>query len=289
MSIRGPIARSAGALLGGLAAWQGFAEMKRVALERSVKKRVLMDNSGKKIGETFFAGSTDDTISEVLQTGDLVFFNRPCLSMRPCGSAVCVVTKTVSDSAFDHVGIIYVRNDFKPMLVEKTFSSGVRMRPWDERLARSTAGEVIVRPLRCRRTPEMMDRVTQVIEEETAEAQQSMVRDVAGSFATLALLARRWMESSERNSGRSSRRSSRRKVVRGEAGGNVGREELERGSVENGSAALVCRLLEEMNALPKKGEKGHVDCTKLCPEDLLRVELKRGSMLREPIYVRTLV
>ena len=65
--------------------------------------------------------------------------------------------------------------------------------------------------------------------------------------------------------------------------------ELERGSVENGSAALVCRLLEEMNALPKKGEKGHVDCTKLCPEDLLRVELKRGSMLREPIYVRTLV
>ena len=69
----------------------------------------------------------------------------------------------------------------------------------------------------------------------------------------------------------------------------MGREELERGSVENGSAALVCRLLEEMNALPKKGEKGHVDCTKLCPEDLLRVELKRGSMLREPIYVRTLV
>jgi hypothetical protein len=261
--------------------------MKRVAQERLVKKRVLMDNSGKRIGETFFAGSTDDTISEILQTGDLVFFNRPCLAMRPCGSAVCAVTKTASASAFDHVGIIYVRKDFKPMLVEKTFSNGVKMRPWDERLARSTAGEIIVRPLRCRRTPEMMDRVTRVIEEETAAvAQQSVGSDVTGSLASLALLARRWNDGEARNS--SSRRS-RRKVGGGGGGAGAGVGKSGRGSVENGSAELVGRLLEEMDALPKKGEKGHVEADALCPEDFLRVDFKRGAMLRDPIYVRTLV
>ena len=198
MSIYGSLTRGSGAILGGIISWQGFAELKRIANQRSIKKRVLADKNGKKIGETFSAGSTEDTINEALQTGDIVFFNRPCLSMRPCGSALCTATKSITNSTFDHVGMIFLRKDFKPMLIEKTFS-GIKMRPWDERLSRSMAVEVIIHPLRCRRTPEMIERITHVIQETTSESCGG--DGVISAIKSLSLLAKRWKEGEKKKKG----------------------------------------------------------------------------------------
>ena len=301
MSWKGPLARTAGALAGGLLSWQGFAELKRTVHERSIKKRVIADRDGRKIRETFFAGSTDDTISETLQTGDVVFFNRPCLSMRPCGSALCASTKSISNSAFDHVGMIYVRKDFKPMLIENTFS-GIKIRPWDERLSRSQAGEIIVHPLRYRRTPELMERMTRVVEAAAAAAKEDGGDGVVGSLASLALLAQRWSVNKRTDTTTSAHRERNRKKQGGNSGSSsdsdgavpAGNEDVLVGtdlhsSVANGSAALVCCLLSEMGALAKEGERGYVPTTTVCPEDLLHMQLKKGAKLRDPIYVRTVI
>lgn len=273
--------------MGGLISWQAFAEIKRSVHEKSVSKRVIADKQGRKLRETFFAGSTDDTISETLQTGDIVFFNRPCLSMRPCGSLLCASTKKISNSAFDHVGMIYVRKDLKPMLVEKTFS-GVKIRAWDERLSRSQAGEIIVRPLRCRRTPEIIERVTRVIEN-TSNDNHYGGNGITSSLQSLVLLAQEW-------------------AIRNESGGivpvrartkNIGAavdvdHDFAIGtdihsSVANGSAALVSHLLIEMGVLAKEGERGYISPSSICPEDLLHINMQKGAKLRDPIYVRTVV
>jgi hypothetical protein len=287
MSWQGSLTRASGALLGGLISWQGFAELKRAAHEKSVKKRVLADSQGRKIGETFSAGSTEDTINETLQTGDLVFFNRPCVGMRPCGSALCAATKYVSNSSFDHVGMIYVRRDFKPMLVEKTFS-GIKVRPWDERLSRSRAGEVIIHPLRCRRTPEIIERVTRTIEETTSDDCGS--DGVVNALASLSLLAKRWSSSSNTNDKR--RQLKARHAAAAENYDGTEQQHSPKkvqSSVSNGSAALVNRLLQEMGALAKEGDPGQLSSIDICPEDLLHANMKHGAKLREPIYVRTYV
>jgi hypothetical protein len=276
MSLKGSLTRASGACLGGLIGWQGFAELKRGAHEKSISKRVIADSQGRKLRETFFAGSTDDTISEALQTGDIVFFNRPCLSMRPCGSMLCAATKSRSNSSFDHVGMIYVRKDLKPMLVEKTFS-GTKIRAWDERLSRSQAGEIIIHPLRCRRTPELIERVTRTIEEASDDHYGG--NGVSHAFKSLVLLATRQQGMHIA------------KDVDGHATSTedacVGTE-IHR-SVANGSAALVHRLLSDMGVLAKEGERGYISPSKICPEDLLHVNMNKGAKLRDPIYVRTVV
>ena len=297
MSIYGSLTRGSGAILGGIISWQGFAELKRIANQRSIKKRVLADKNGKKIGETFSAGSTEDTINEALQTGDIVFFNRPCLSMRPCGSALCTATKSITNSTFDHVGMIFLRKDFKPMLIEKTFS-GIKMRPWDERLSRSMAVEVIIHPLRCRRTPEMIERITHVIQETTSESCGG--DGVISAIKSLSLLAKRWKEGEKKKKGSKLEKGS--KVKKGsKLKEKVEVVEVENGvetyvgtnihtSVANGSAALVYQLLQELGSLPKKGERGFVELpSTICPEDLLHLNMNKGHRLRDPIYVRTYV
>ena len=298
MSIYGSLTRGSGAILGGIISWQGFAELKRIANQRSIKKRVLADKNGKKIGETFSAGSTEDTINEALQTGDIVFFNRPCLSMRPCGSALCTATKSITNSTFDHVGMIFLRKDFKPMLIEKTFS-GIKMRPWDERLSRSMAVEVIIHPLRCRRTPEMIERITHVIQETTSESCGG--DGVISAIKSLSLLAKRWKEGEKKKKGSKLEKGSKIKK------GSKLKEKIEvveveedgvetyvgtniHTSVANGSAALVYQLLQELGSLPKKGERGFVELpSTICPEDLLHLNMNKGHRLRDPIYVRTYV
>ena len=290
MSIYGSLTRGSGAILGGIISWQGFAELKRIANQRSIKKRVLADKNGKKIGETFSAGSTEDTINEALQTGDIVFFNRPCLSMRPCGSALCTATKSITNSTFDHVGMIFLRKDFKPMLIEKTFS-GIKMRPWDERLSRSMAVEVIIHPLRCRRTPEMIERITHVIQETTSESCGG--DGVISAIKSLSLLAKRWKEGEKKKKGSKLEKESKlkeKKEIEVEGGVETYVGTNIHTSVANGSAALVYQLLQELGSLPKKGERGFVELpSTICPEDLLHLNMNKGHRLRDPIYVRTYV
>ena len=293
-----PAARYVVPAVFGLVSWQGMVALKRSAHEKSVKQRVIADRQGRKIRETFTAGSTEDTISESLQTGDLVFFNRPCFVMQPCGSALCAATKMASpnERKFDHMGMIIVGKDYKPMLVEHTFS-GTKLRPWDERLSRSLAGEVIIRPLRMRRTTESMDRLREIVET-TVEQDSPLKGGVLEAMASLSLLFSRY-----------------------QAGGRLNRTELSDGNLQdyqqreinlgdpqpskaahrnhasraglspscNPSAALVGSLLQELGVMAKEGEKGYIRPGNLCPEDFLNMRFLNNAKLRDPIFVRQLV
>ena len=93
--------------------------------------------------------------AHALQTGDLVLFNRPCEKMALFPQALCRAAKLASGSHFDHVGMVVVRGGV-PHLLEANLGGGVTLRPWAERLARTTATEVAVRPLHAPRSPAMV-------------------------------------------------------------------------------------------------------------------------------------
>ena len=45
-------------------------------------------------------------LPKALDSGDIVLFNRRCLSMRPLAASVCGVAKLFSNSKWDHVGVV---------------------------------------------------------------------------------------------------------------------------------------------------------------------------------------
>ena len=284
----------------GFVSWQGLVALKRTAHERSVKQRVIADRQGRKIRETFTAGSTEDTISESLQTGDLVFFNRPCFVMRPCGSALCAATKLASpnERRFDHVGMIVVGKDYKPMLVEQTYS-GTKLRPWDERLSRSLAGEVVVRPLRMRRTKEAMDRLARIVETMVDGGEGGDSGSGGGAveaMRSLQLLFSRY-QTGGRLDTKNERMTGEAEMKKTESMAEAQTESMAeahmlRKSISqscNSSAALVGSLLQELSVMANEGERGYIRPGNLCPEDFLNIRYLNNAKLRDPIFVRQLV
>ena len=75
--------------------------------------------------------------------------------MNPCGAAACVGTKLASAKSkmidYDHCGVIIVRKDGTPHILEANYSSGVVLRPYDQRIIRSMADTIIVRPIHLER------------------------------------------------------------------------------------------------------------------------------------------
>ena len=204
--------------------------------------------------------------------------------MRPCGSALCAATKWASpnDRRFDHVGMIIVGKDYKPMLVEQTFS-GTKLRSWDERLSRSLAGEVVIRPLRMRRTKESMDRLALVVEgllgnpplssDNGADAREGADKVLDGgvleAMRSLQLLFSRY-----RVGGRLETTSTKSQSSEDTADDHTGATNISatRASLSpscNSSAALVGALLQELGVMAKEDEHGYIRPE--LPEDLLNM------------------
>ena len=81
-----------------------------------------------------------------VDAGDLVLFNRRCMAMAPLGAAICGVSKALSNSRWDHVGVVVRKDDGKLYLLEANLS-GVTLRPLEERLRRSRSNEIALRRL----------------------------------------------------------------------------------------------------------------------------------------------
>ncbi|GJQ10180.1 hypothetical protein GpartN1_g1971.t1 [Galdieria partita] len=86
-----------------------------------------------------------------LDSGDLVLFNRRCLSMSPYGALICGLSKLFSKSRWDHVGLIVRKENGNLFLLEANLS-GVKLRPLEERLKRSHSHEIAIRRLSIVRT-----------------------------------------------------------------------------------------------------------------------------------------
>jgi hypothetical protein len=293
-----PAARYVVPAVVGIASWQGLVALKRNAHERTVKQRVVADRQGRKIRDTFTAGSTEDTISESLQTGDLVFFNRPCFVMRPCGSAVCAATKWASpnERRYDHVGMIVVGKDYKPMLVEQTHG-GTKLRPWDERLSRSLAGEVVIRPLRMRRTKEAMDRLLGIVETTVgggAGGDNGLGGGAVEAMRSLQLLFSRYQVGGRLDTKEGKITGADSAAAASSTSSNTRATSISAAPASmspscNSSAALVGSLLQELGVMAKEGERGYIRPGNLCPEDFLNLRYLNNAKLRDPIFVRQLV
>lgn len=107
-----------------------------------------------------------------LDSGDIVLFNRRCLSMPPYGAAICGVAKLFSNSSWDHVGIVVRRpasatapdgaavgEEEEELLFLEADLGGVKLRSLRERLARSKSNEIAIRRLSAVRTDEMREKL----------------------------------------------------------------------------------------------------------------------------------
>ncbi len=90
-----------------------------------------------------------------LDSGDIVLFNRRCMSMAPTGAALCAVAKFFSNSAWDHVGIVVTDPNTGELLFLEADFGGVKLRSLHERITRSRSREIAIRKLDVVRTDAM--------------------------------------------------------------------------------------------------------------------------------------
>jgi CRP-like cAMP-binding protein len=90
-----------------------------------------------------------------LDSGDVVLFNRRCMSMSPQGAALCAVAKLLSNSRWDHVGVVVRHPTSKELLFLEADFGGVKLRSLSERVRRSKSNEIAVRKLSVVRTDAM--------------------------------------------------------------------------------------------------------------------------------------
>lgn len=121
-------------------------------------------NEGAETADPAAGLPVEETDSEMalppgLDSGDIVLFNRRCMSMPPAGAALCVLAKLSHNSRWDHVGIV-VRDprSSELMFLEADFG-GVKLRSLKERVKRSKSNEIAVRRLSLVRTDAMREKL----------------------------------------------------------------------------------------------------------------------------------
>eukprot|EP00944_MAST-04C_sp_MAST-4C-sp1_P000193 g193.t1 len=259
------MARLFASVLGGIGSWQAFAYYLRSTYEDAAIKTYE-----KQIATQANIGSIDDKISESINTGDLVIFNRRCSLMNPCGAAACVGTKLASTKSkmidYDHCGVIIVRKDGTPHILEANYSSGVVLRPYDQRIIRSMADTIIVRPIHLERRSGIDTRanafVNRLLEPDRREEQRS--------FHTSIFRFQHLFE-------------------RYRAGKLIPRDKSVANCIPlNPSAAIAALFYQNvLDIFPKESDPGYKPAEDFLPSDLLSCRLRKGATRLPEIYVRT--
>ncbi len=127
-----------------------------------------------------------------LDTGDLILFNRKCSAMSPLGAFLCVSTKFVHDTKWDHVAVVVRRR--KPgsdseaeLLALEAGLSGVHLRPVADRLQHSKAHEVAIRKLLVKRTPHMRQEAEHFVTDMQNAAYDKSIRNLLNASVTTGL------------------------------------------------------------------------------------------------------
>lgn len=82
-----------------------------------------------------------------VDSGDIVLFNRRCWSMKPLGALLCLGSKAVSNSRYDHIGLVIKDPDTGELLFLEADFGGVKLRSLEARLSKSKSNEVVLRRL----------------------------------------------------------------------------------------------------------------------------------------------
>lgn len=97
----------------------------------------------------FEEGSMEEQFMDALGTGDVILFKRAWHDYYFPNFVNVGMYRALSQATFDHAGVIVEDRKGEPFLLEKTFS-GVRLRPYEQRLLRSEAKEIVLVPLKPR-------------------------------------------------------------------------------------------------------------------------------------------
>jgi CRP-like cAMP-binding protein len=105
------------------------------------------------------ADAPESVLPPGLDAGDIVLFNRRCMSMPPAGAALCALAKFSHNSRWDHVGIVVADPRGGGLLFLEADFGGVKLRSLAERVSRSKSNEISVRRLNLVRTDAMRGRL----------------------------------------------------------------------------------------------------------------------------------
>lgn len=94
--------------------------------------------------------SREKLLMEV-DTGDIVLFDRPCLSMGIWGGMICMGAKFLGGTKWDHVGVVIRDPETKELFVLEAALSGVKLRSFNERIKRSKSNAIAIRRLQVNR------------------------------------------------------------------------------------------------------------------------------------------
>lgn len=95
---------------------------------------------------TFKIGDADDAIMDNLKTGDVLLFSRDPFRHHFPVAMYILLFKAIHKTEFDHAACIVMNTKGLPMVVEATFS-GVKFRPYDERIMHSKSKQIALVPI----------------------------------------------------------------------------------------------------------------------------------------------
>ncbi|OQR80678.1 hypothetical protein ACHHYP_17326 [Achlya hypogyna] len=135
-------------------------------------------------GYTFVTGSMDDMVQDTLQTGDLVFFKRNCGFLPPKDGLSCFLSNHVESwqSRYNHCGFVLVDRLGEKYIVEETFA-GVKCRPYSARILTSLSTEIVVVPLKVKRTIAMQQAANQFVQENVGRPSRFSLQHILNQMA----------------------------------------------------------------------------------------------------------
>ena len=101
----------------------------------------------KNSAKLFSPGSGDEVVKNGLATGDVVLFNRRWYRYH-LPEALCIKAyQQLMGTDFDHVGVIVCDKYGTPHVFENSFFGGCTLRPFEQRVLKSKAQQIVVLPL----------------------------------------------------------------------------------------------------------------------------------------------
>jgi len=92
--------------------------------------------------------STEEALANELQTGDILLFNRTPFEFNPFKAAVVLLSKYISRSEYDSMGIVFKDSgDDYPYVLEYDFY-GVKVTPFDERICFAREDDILLRTVK---------------------------------------------------------------------------------------------------------------------------------------------
>lgn len=107
----------------------------------------MNNNSPKRKVAGFNQGSADAMVMDNLNTGDILLFRREWHNYHIPTAAMILLYNYIHNTEFDHGALIVVDNAGAVFVVERTPFRGIKCRPFEDRILRSKASQIVLIPI----------------------------------------------------------------------------------------------------------------------------------------------